>query len=62
MIEKGTDNHINKVPVSPSSNEIQKIGLCGTAHYLMNEKINKARQVKFEKNQQQQKIKIKPKQ
>ena len=34
MIKKGTDKHINNIPVSPSLYEIQKIALFRTAYLL----------------------------
>ena len=34
IIKKRADELGNKIPVSPSSYEIQKIALCGTAHLL----------------------------
>ena len=37
MIQKETDKHIIKIPVSPSLCEIQKIALCGIADLLRKE-------------------------
>ena len=34
MIKEGRDKHINKLPASSSLYEIQKIALCGTAHFF----------------------------
>ena len=34
MIKKGTDKHINNIPVSPNLYEIQKITLFRTAYLL----------------------------
>ena len=36
MIKKGTDKHINKIPVSFSLNGNFKIALCGTGSFIIN--------------------------
>ena len=34
MIKKGTEKHLEKIPISPNVVEMQKIALKGTAHIL----------------------------